>query len=117
LCQEIFGSGIERVMAVNHHNNIAITLTYSDEKIIELLMLGNAVYTFTISAFGKNGWSYWDGKQSSSPYYYGLLKFIDMIKTSKPTIEYDKILEVIAVLKAIEISYQSGTEVFLEDLI
>jgi len=40
-----------------------------------------------------------------------------MIKTSKPTIEYDKILEVIAVLKAIEISYQSGTEVFLEDLI
>lgn len=117
LCQEIFGSGIERVMAVNHHNNIAITLTYSDEKIIELLMLGNAVYTFTISAFGKNGWSYWDGKQSSSPYYYGLLKFIDMVKTSKPIIEYDKILEVIAVLKAIEISYQSGTEVFLEDLI
>lgn len=117
LCQEIFGSGIEKVLAVNHYNNIAVTLTYSDERIVELLMMGNAVYTFTISAFGKNGWSYWDGKQSPSPYYYGLLKFIEMIKSSKPVIEYDKLLEVIAVLKAIEISYQSGTEVYLGDLV
>lgn len=117
LCQEIFGSGIDRVLAVNHHNNIAVTLTYSNEKIVELLMLGNAVYTFTISAFGKNGWGYWDGKQSPSPYYYGLLKFMEMIKTSKPVIEYDKLLEVVATLKAIELSYLSGTDVYVGDLI
>lgn len=117
LCQEIFGSGIERVLAVNHYNNIAVTLTYSNEKIVELLMLGNAVYTFSISAFGRNGWSYWDGKQSPSPYYYGLLKFIEMIKRSAPVIEYDKLLEVVATLKAIEISYLSGVDVYIKDLI
>ncbi|MGC8971399.1 MAG: Gfo/Idh/MocA family protein [bacterium] len=116
LCQEIFGSGVERVIAVNNNNNIAITLTYPDDRIVELLMLGNAVYTFTISAFGKNGWSYWDGRQTTSPYYYGLLKFLEMIKTSKLPIDYDDMLEVVKVLKAIEVSYLSGSEVYIQDI-
>ncbi|HQE25612.1 MAG TPA: Gfo/Idh/MocA family oxidoreductase [Candidatus Atribacteria bacterium] len=117
LSQEIFGRGVESLMATNHHNNIAITLTYSDERIVELLMLGNATYTFTISAFGKNGWGHWDGSQTPSPYYYGLLKFIDMIKTSKMPLSYDELVEVVAILKAIEVSYLSNTEVRIKDLI
>lgn len=116
LCQEIFGSGVERVIAVNNNNNVAVTLTYPDDRIVELMMLGNAVYTFTISAFGKNGWNYWDGKQTPSPYYYGLLKFLEMIKTSKLPINYDDMLEVVTVLKAIEISYLSGTDVYIQDI-
>jgi predicted dehydrogenase len=116
LSQEIFGSGVERVIAVNNQNNIAVTLSYPDERIVELMMLGNAVYTFTISAFGKNGWNYWDGKQTPSPYYYGLLKFLEMIETSKLPIEYDSMLEVVTVLKAIEVSYLSGAEVYIQDI-
>lgn len=117
LCQEIFGSGIEKVRATNHHNNIAVTLTYPDERIVELILLGNAVYTFTITAFGKNGWQHWDGKQTPSPYFYGLKKFLEMIETSKMPISYEELLELVVALKAIEVSYLSNTEIYLKDLI
>jgi len=116
LCQEIFGSGIEKIRATNHHNNVLATLLYPDERIVELILLGNAVYTFTITAFGKNGWHSWDGKQTPSPYFYGLKKFLEMIETSKMPISYEELLEVVVVLKAIEISYLSDREILIKDL-
>lgn len=113
--QEIFGSGAHSLMAFEQHNNVVVAVKYPDEKIVSLLLLGNASYVFQASVYGKKGSAQYTTGQGAN-YYHGMNKFLEMITTGKMPLSFEDLLEPVVMLKAIEVSLISGKEVLMEDL-
>lgn len=112
-CQEIFGSGAQSLIAYNQHNNVMVTVRYPDERIVSLLLLGNASYVFQASAYGKKG-SVQCTLGHGANYYYGMKKFLQMISTEKMPLIFEDMLEPVVMLEAIQSSLASGKEVLVK---
>ena len=117
LCQEIFGPGAQSLMACNQYNNIAVTVRYPDERIINFMFLKYPPYheIWQVSIYGKQGSSrYCIGEGTN--YYCGMKKFLEMVGTQKMPLSFDDILESVVLLKAIEVSLASKKEISLSQV-
>lgn len=111
----VWGYGCERVRAVLHNGNVAVTCFFPDGPLVTLNLLCNAVYAFHVVAFGKDGWKE-HTIDSSTCYYDGMKVIMQTLRTGEWPLTATQLLEPVRILTAIERSLAENREVRLDEV-
>ena len=110
LMAEMNGSGVRSVYAVENNKTVVATVRYESDKTSTLNFLGNASYVFHMSAFGEEGFAA-RKLDAGSCYKDGLEVVLEMVRSGKPPLSREELLEPVLVLTAIEQSLVAGKSV------
>jgi len=103
-----FGYNVSRVLLTRNGNGAAGQLIYSDGKIITMNLLKDGAPGFGISAVGDGGIAQQRVVFDKNAYLAGIRVFIDMFRTGKEPLTWEKMVRPVQVLEALQASLASG---------
>jgi predicted dehydrogenase len=110
MLQELVGTGVHSVHAVQNNQSIVATVTYYDDVIATLSFLGNTNYVFHMGSFGEKG-HVARPLDAGSCYRDGLDVVLKMLETGEAPLNREQLLEPVKVMTAIDQSLITGKSV------
>lgn len=107
----IFGYEVRSLRAIRHNDNILCHVYYDTVDVV--LNFQEDVQTCCISLLGTKD-CFVTASGLGDGYQPGVEAFVEMIRTGKPPIEYDKLIYPIHLVHAIEQSYLTDKEIILQ---
>jgi len=106
MMQATFGTGVRRVSATYHADNLVATVQYRGDPIVSLQVLHNASHAFHVAAYGKGGADA-TVLDLTGCYPAGLRKFLGMVRTGKEPLPHEDMIEAVAIGEAVEKSLKT----------
>lgn len=115
LMTEVFGYGVENVLALKHGPNVSALCAYANGATVSLELLGDAKYVFHLSAYGKNAWRSTE-VGTGNAYAAGIIPILATLIEQSWPIDKGHLVEPIQILSAIELSVKENRKVALSEM-
>lgn len=111
LLLEMIGPGIEEVQAAQYGQNVMAVMGHKSGILCALNLIASG-YGFDMMAYGDKGRRKIE-VDASTCYREGFKVFLEMLRTGKPPLPYDEMVESVRIIDAVERSLQAGKAVRL----
>lgn len=115
LMTEVWGYGVESVLAMQHGANVSALCAYKNGATVSLELLGDAKYVFHLTAFGKNAWRSTE-VGTGDAYVKGIKVILATLVEQSWPIDAAHLVEPIQILAAVEQSVKENRRVSLSEL-
>jgi len=116
LMTAVWGYGVKEVQATRHGGGVSAVCTYQNGMAVTVQLLDKAASVFHLAAFGSKAWATTDVKSDGS--YAAAMDYIlaTLVEQAWP-IDATHLIEPVAILSAIELSFRENRRVSLAELL